>query len=186
MPASPKTSRTELIDAALDVVEELGFGSLTMARVAKKVGIQAPSLYNHFADRKELLVAIEERLFQEVTARFMEADDPDPYTALRQMCFAFRAYALERPNCYSIMFVLDAMDTPKANEIRRRAIEPTLKHLTSLYGDDAFRRNRAITGFLHGFVSLEILHGFRLGTDPLESFSLGVDLLLGVPNEQAI
>lgn len=180
MPAVPKTSRDELIAAALEVVERESLEALTFTRLAKEVGIRAPSIYSHFAGRNELLAAIEERLFSEVTQRFLQADDEDPVKALRQMCFEFRKFALERPKCYQIMFALDEMDSPQANEIRRKAIQPTLRHLTTLYGKDAFLHNRAMVGFLHGFVSLEILHGFRLGTDTSLSFALGVDLILGI------
>lgn len=183
MAAPPKTSRDQLVQAALNIVERDGFDHLTMTSLAREVGIKGPSLYKHFADRKDLLCAVEEKLFSDVTERFLAVDDADPYVALRQMAFAYREFALERPNCYSIMFVLMEMDTPAANEIRRRAIEPTLKHFATLYGDQAFLRNRALTGFMHGFVSLEILYGFRLGQDPVLSFSMGVDLLLGVPGE---
>lgn len=184
MPAIAKTSREELINAALVIVEKEGLESLNITRLAKEVGIRAPSVYSHFADRKDLLRAIEARMFSEITERFQSVDDPDPMTALRQMCFAFRDFALERPRSYQIMFALEAMDTDEANELRRRAIQPTLRHLQTLYGEDAFLRNRAMVGFVHGFVSLEILHGFRLGMDPLLSFSIGVDLILGKPERK--
>lgn len=179
MPAVPKTSREELIDAALDIVEREGLEALTFARLAREVGIRSPSLYSHFASRKDLLIAIEDRLFCEVTQRFLAVDEEDPRSALRRMCFAFRDFALERPNCYQLMFALDEADAPHANEVRRRAIQPTMRHLTTLYGKEAFLRNRAMVGFLHGFVTLEILHGFRLGTQTVLSFALGVDLILG-------
>lgn len=181
MPAVAKTSRDKLITAALGIVEKDGLEALNMSRLARDVGIRAPSIYTHFADRNDLLRAIEDRMFTEITARFLAVDDPDPRIALRQMCFAFRDFALERPNSYQIMFALKALDTPEANEVRRKAIQPTLRHLTTLYGEEAFLRNRAMVGFLHGFVSLEILRGFRLGMDTALSFAIGVDLILGLP-----
>lgn len=178
MPAPAKTSLDALLVAALEIVEAEGLDSLTISRLAREVGVKGPSLYKYFRDRKDLLRAVEERLFAEVTERFIAADHADPRTALRQMCFAYRAFALERPRCYSILFALNELDTPQANEVRRKAIHPTLKHFQTLYGEEAFLRNRAMVGFLHGYVSLEILHGFRLGMDTLLSFSIGVDLIL--------
>lgn len=179
MPAVPKTSRDEIVTVALRIVERDGLEALTFAALAREIGIRGPSLYSHFGSRKELLVAIEDQLFGEVTQRFLAVDDEDPCKALRQMCFAFREFALERPNCYQIMFALNEADSPHANEVRRKAIQPTMRHLTTLYGSEAFVRNRAMVGFLHGFVTLEILHGFRLGTETVLSFTLGVDLILG-------
>lgn len=175
-----------MLSAALDVVEAEGLDSLTISRLAREVGVKGPSLYKYFRDRKDLLGAVEERLFADVTERFLAADHADPMTALRQMCFAYRSFALERPRCYSILFALDELDTPQANEVRRRAIHPTLKHFETLYGDEAFLRNRAMVGFLHGYVSLEILHGFRLGMDTLLSFSIGVDLILAPHSTETV
>ena len=37
----------KVIDAAAEIVDRDGLGALTLARVAREVGVRAPSLYNH-------------------------------------------------------------------------------------------------------------------------------------------
>ena len=47
--------KEEIILAALDVASENGLKSISMSRIAGKVGIKTPSLYNHFKSKEELI-----------------------------------------------------------------------------------------------------------------------------------
>lgn len=50
--------RRTLIDAARRVVVQLGYGELTMERVAKQAGVSKTLVYDHFAHRRELYFAV--------------------------------------------------------------------------------------------------------------------------------
>ena len=47
--------KEEIILAALEVASENGLKSISMSRIAGKVGIKTPSLYNHFKSKEELI-----------------------------------------------------------------------------------------------------------------------------------
>ena len=49
------SKKEEIIYATLELAAEYGLKSLSMAQIAKKVGIKKPSLYNHF-ESKEILI----------------------------------------------------------------------------------------------------------------------------------
>lgn len=50
--------KEEIILATLELASENGLKSVSMAQIAEKVGIKAPSLYNHFKSRDEIIKAM--------------------------------------------------------------------------------------------------------------------------------
>ena len=61
----PKTSKSKenILDAAIPIFAEIGYGGLTMRSLASDVGITAASLYHHFPDKKSLHLAAMKRAF---------------------------------------------------------------------------------------------------------------------------
>ena len=47
--------REEIIRAALELAAENGLKSVSMAQIAERVGMKAPSLYNHFRSKEEII-----------------------------------------------------------------------------------------------------------------------------------
>src|SRR4051794_40593482 len=56
-----KATRQEIIDAAWEVAREKGLVELTLRDVATRVGMQAPSLYSHFASKNAIYDAMFEQ-----------------------------------------------------------------------------------------------------------------------------
>lgn len=50
--------REEIILAALELASVNGLKSVSMSRIAEKVGIKAPSLYNHFRSKDEIVTSM--------------------------------------------------------------------------------------------------------------------------------
>ena len=50
--------KEEIILAALELASENGLKSVSMAQIAGKVGIKAPSLYNHFGSKDDIIKAM--------------------------------------------------------------------------------------------------------------------------------
>ena len=51
-------SRDSYLDAALDIIAEVGVEKLSMRKVADKLGVSAMATYKHFANKEELLMAV--------------------------------------------------------------------------------------------------------------------------------
>ncbi|GLY87853.1 TetR/AcrR family transcriptional regulator C-terminal domain-containing protein [Actinoallomurus iriomotensis] len=47
--------REKVLDTALRLIDEVGLDGLSLRRLAKELGVQAPALYWHFSSKKELL-----------------------------------------------------------------------------------------------------------------------------------
>jgi AcrR family transcriptional regulator len=66
-------STTAVVDAAVDVIDECGLDALTLAAVASRTGVAAPSLYKHVGSLGELRTLVSLRLLEEMTERFTAA-----------------------------------------------------------------------------------------------------------------
>lgn len=59
-------SRELITEAALSLVDEIGFDRFSMRRLAERLGVQAASIYSHFASKDELLDAVANVLIRSV------------------------------------------------------------------------------------------------------------------------
>lgn len=57
-PSRPTITRAEIIVAALAVIDAEGYEKLSLDRIAKWVGVKAPSLYYHFENKEEILASV--------------------------------------------------------------------------------------------------------------------------------
>lgn len=62
-----RLSRTEVIERALALLDEVGLEALTMRRLASSLGVQAGAIYWHFADKQDLQDAMAEELASGLT-----------------------------------------------------------------------------------------------------------------------
>ena len=65
-PRVPLLSRERIRDAALALIDEDGLPAFSMRRLADVLGVQAASIYSHFATKDEVLDAVANRLVAEV------------------------------------------------------------------------------------------------------------------------
>lgn len=56
--AVPVSRRDEVLQAALDLLDEVGLDALTTRRLAERLGVQPGALYRHFASKRALLGAM--------------------------------------------------------------------------------------------------------------------------------
>ena len=71
--------KEEIILAALELASGNGLKSISMAQIAEKVGIKAPSLYNHFKSKDEIVKAmysfLREKAQQKRTSGFADPEE---------------------------------------------------------------------------------------------------------------
>ena len=84
MPRRNVTTREEVLTAAAAVVVQYGVAGAHPARVAERCGVSVGTLYNHFAGKDELLVAVADRVEQGFVA-CMESAAPADQTLRPQL-----------------------------------------------------------------------------------------------------
>ncbi|MEY8566844.1 TetR/AcrR family transcriptional regulator [Corynebacteriaceae bacterium 7-707] len=79
-PTAPVLDRGRISDAALALVTEEGQGRLTMKRLASRLGVSVSALYNHIANKADLLLLVEDAVMSRVDASalgdLVDAADP--------------------------------------------------------------------------------------------------------------
>jgi|tagenome__1003787_1003787.scaffolds.fasta_scaffold20901432_3 AcrR family transcriptional regulator len=174
--AAPSARRTQIVAAARRLLEEDGPEALSMRNVAAEIGIRAPSLYEHVADKRALESAIIATGLNEQGEALREAvdaarrDDADPLAAIAR---AWRRWATAHPHVYHLIYVrdLDRSD-PAVAEAELTAGAP----LREICGGDVATA-RVIWAFAHGMVNLELSDRFAPGTDVGQLWERGLDAL---------
>jgi AcrR family transcriptional regulator len=72
-----EATRREIVDAAWALAREKGLTEITLREVAARVGMQAPSLYSHFASKN----AIYDAMFGEAWSEYEQLDAVEPDTS---------------------------------------------------------------------------------------------------------
>jgi AcrR family transcriptional regulator len=90
-------SRARILDAAAQLVAELGLRATTVHAVAERAGISHTSVAWHFGSKDGLACAVTETAFAEVFARFAAlADEPGP-RSIGRLLEAHREITASRP-----------------------------------------------------------------------------------------
>jgi len=187
-------SRAKVIEAASQIADEDGPAGLTMAALAKRLGVALPSLYSHVRGfehlKEEIFLAVNSELSRRMGEAIQGYAGRD---AMRALANAYRDYAFSHPGRYAI-----AMQE-RPNLANERHQDAALKCGQIVYGAvrgygllevDLTNATRFLRATLHGFVSIEIAGGYALSdaTNPaFETLLAAVDRALstwpGSPTE---
>jgi AcrR family transcriptional regulator len=122
----PEQRRQQLIDAALQVILEQGYGGVSIEAIARVAGVTRPVVYDHFPNLGRLLQALIEReeryalaQLEEVIPEDPEVDRPDPVKLLAGGVRRFLVAVSGRPSTWRLI-LLPLEGTP---EIVRQHVE---------------------------------------------------------------
>jgi AcrR family transcriptional regulator len=157
----------EIVAAARELLEQEG--EISMRRLADQLGIKAPSLYKHLPGKPALEAAIISDAFLEAAERFEAA------ATLEDLGAAYRAFALEHPHVYRLMFNGPLPRERLVPGAEARAAAPVI---AAVGGDPD--RARALYAFAHGMVILELDGRFPEGADLDAAWARGLGAFEGV------
>lgn len=121
----PERRRPLILDAALEVYVERGYKGTSMQAVADAAGVTKPVVYECFANKDELLLALldreEHRLLAAITDSFLTNAVSDNIEAvLAAGLTAFLAAARQAPNSWRVVFDSGwGSGSPVAERVRR-------------------------------------------------------------------
>jgi AcrR family transcriptional regulator len=142
-------SRDRIVAAAIALIERDGPDALTMRRLAGELGVEAMSLYNHVANREQLLAAIGDRMLEPL--RDIPLDAPWPECA-RRFASALRAIGVEHPATFRLVG-LQPLDTPISLEGVERLLQALVTQGVSSV--DALAIYRAVASYARGYALAE-------------------------------
>lgn len=159
--------RPEIVAGAAAVLEETGSeDAVTLRAVARKVGIATPSIYGHFDDRDQILLAVIADAFAELDAVLVAATtDVEASDHLAAACAAYLTFATTRPHRYRVMFARHRTgEAGSMNETRPtdelvgaaafgRLVDAVARHPDTA-GGSPLEPAVALWVALHGYISL--------------------------------
>lgn len=154
--------QSQIVQAALALLDEAGFDGLTMRNLAKKLGVQAASLYWHVRNKQDLLSLLAE----EICAPMREPDRTLPWqNQLEAMAIEYRQVLLAHRDASQ---VLASSGGPSGPE-RLRLTELALRTLL----DAGFsQKDAAYAGMLmNDFVIMSVLEETRFANVEIEDAS---------------
>jgi AcrR family transcriptional regulator len=182
--------RADIIEAASRLLADPAAPPLTLRGVARAAGVAATSVYLHFGDTDELVLAVADQHFGEMFAAQQAARDAaaTPREAVRAMALAYCDFGLANPGLYQVMFasplppVADLTQIPgrSAFEQRTAAIAVALGARGDPHDQDrsAFRASVLLWQLLHGTVNLRISRPLFPWPPLADTVTTGVNLIL--------
>jgi AcrR family transcriptional regulator len=158
-PEAPGGRARQIVEVALELLEEEGPRALSMRRIADRIGIRAPSIYEHLPDKRALEAAIISVGFERQAQAFEAAVEghDDPLAALAD---AYRAFALAHPHLYRLM---------TERELHRELLTAGAEDRAGRTIYEAAGRDRdlarAAWAFAHGMTILELDNRFPADAD---------------------
>src|SRR5690349_5878296 len=110
-PRSPLT-RDRVVRAAVDFADQHGIAPLSMRKLGEAVGVEAMSLYNHVANKTDLLDGMVDLVFGEID---MPSDATDWKVAMRRRAQSVRGVLARHRWAIGLM---ESRTTPGAQTLR--------------------------------------------------------------------
>jgi AcrR family transcriptional regulator len=173
-----RLSRDRVIEAALGVMDQEGLEAVSMRRVAREVGVEAMSLYNHVRDKEDLVDGLCVRVMRDF--RFAEDDLPWDERA-RVAAREWRRVLKLHPN---VITLFSERRKPITDPDALRPMEHALGilHEAGLSDRDAARMFNVIGGYIMGFVMMEVGQTFTATSLVEDAPDVGVALRMLGPD----
>lgn len=177
-----------VVEAAVRLIDEEGLDQLSLGRLAERLGIRTPSLYNHIQGlpglKRELTLFCLRDLIDRIRRVTVGKSRDEAIFALAD---AYRAYARQTPGRYS--FTLQAPDPgdQAVQAVSQETVELLLAVLAPyrLSEEDAIHAIRGLRGIVHGFISLELVGGFGMPIDLDASFHWLINVYIDGLNQSS-
>jgi AcrR family transcriptional regulator len=158
-PRAPLT-RDRVLRAAVDLADETGIDALSMRRLGERLGVEAMSLYNHVANKDDLLAGMADTILIEVE---LAADGVDWKTATRRRAVSVREMLVRHPWAAILIGAL-----PNPGPATLRYIDSVLASLMSagFTADMASRAFWLLDSYVYGFARGQSNVQLQLAADP--------------------
>ena len=134
-PAQLESTREQILDTALAILQESGPEAITSRAIAERMGIAHMSLYTYFENQAAILRALSKRemaKWQEQQQVFdQRAETEDIIRVVEDLLKFFISFARENPNLYRMAWVMPEVggETPAEN---RQRMQATVGQLSAL------------------------------------------------------
>ena len=98
--------REQILLRAFEILIKNGFENLSMVKIGSRMKMTAANLYNYYANKDELLIAIHKKayamMYKKIRSAVSKADTP--LERYKNMIYAFVEFGINNVNLYDVMF----------------------------------------------------------------------------------
>jgi AcrR family transcriptional regulator len=200
-----RLTRDRIVDAAMHVMDTEGLEAVSMRRVAREVGVEAMSLYNHVEDKDDLLQAVCDRIM--VAFEFPEETD-DWVETCKAAARSWRKVLRAHPDVMRLFAETHGPSPSSLESLKPTEFALRLLRNGGLSDRDTVQAFHVFGGYIQGFVMMEngsiqksqgeqgafnipeselptdafpvlrAVHGYFADCSADEQFEFGLDLLL--------
>jgi AcrR family transcriptional regulator len=101
-------TRERILDAARELFAREGYEAVTMRAIARRIEYTPTAIYHHFKDKDALFTELSHQDFRALAGAFQRIGRiEDPVERLRRIGDAYVAFALEHPQQYRFLFMME-------------------------------------------------------------------------------
>ncbi len=160
---SKKLTKQIIIEEAVAYISETGSPEIAIREISRRLGVKAPSLYNHFRNTKELQYAVYQYSIEKFVMELRESiADKTRDEAIVAFAEAYHDFAIRNRGLYTLIMSIPSNNDENGNRIALPLLELAVSVLSE-YGMDrtsVAHWQRVFRALLHGFVSQEYLGYF--------------------------
>ncbi|MCW2561041.1 MAG: hypothetical protein JWP55_5005 [Mycobacterium sp.] len=152
-----------LLNAAETVLDRDGTVGVTIRAVAQEAAVSPMSVYNRFANKDGLTVALATRALEQLGEAIDVPEDGDPVERFRQACRNYREFALRHPARYSLIFGAGSPLEDQWSSVADsgRAVFAMLVQMVDVMKNGASARDstedaQVVWSAIHGSVTIEL------------------------------
>ncbi|KQL37754.1 TetR family transcriptional regulator [Bacillus sp. FJAT-25509] len=171
-------TKEKIIEVAFSLANEIGLNQVTFPKIAEKLDIKYPSLYNHFANMDDLKLKMTISLLNKLNSTLMQRlVGKSGEQAIREIAYVYRDFAFDNRTGYGLFMNIPSTEN---DDVKRLARETTgiIHQILKFYITDPtllIHQGRALRSILHGFVSMNFLGYFQHPVNVDDSFDVMID-----------
>jgi AcrR family transcriptional regulator len=173
--------KAAVVEEAARLVDEESIDHLTLGRLAERLGVRTPSLYNHVAGLPGLKRDLALYCLRDVLDRILRATIGKSHAeAIVALADAYRAYARQTPGRSALTLQAPGPGDQELQAIAQQIVE-VLRAVLAPYRlseEEAIHAIRSLRSIVHGFSSLEVAGAFGMPVDLDTSFHWLISLFL--------
>ena len=173
--------QASVVEAAVKLIDEEGIEQLSLGRLAERLGVRTPSLYNHVAGlpglKHDLTLYCLHDLLDLILRSTVGKSRAEAIFALAD---AYRAYAREAPGRYALTVQAPDPGDQEVQALAQQLVDVVRAVLAPyrLSEEVAIHAIRGLRSIVHGFISLEVAGGFAMPVDLEASFHWLINLFI--------
>lgn len=170
-----------ILETAGRLADEYGWEEVTLARLAKSLGVRSPSLYNHINGLPDLRHQLAVYALHKFHDEFVTTiDGRSGEEAIRALCYTYLQFTRSHPGLYEATLRAPDPEQTELVQLSDKIVKLCKDLMTPFVTNDeeAVHAVRGLRSLMHGFASLEQRSGFGLPVKLDETFSRLIDIYL--------